>query len=84
MYLAGGGGGQVEVCHLLSRCSLIMLLINIIMLHVYMNKLHARIFMLRVDITFPACRGQKYTTILFTRTFMKALIHKLRYYSLKK
>ena len=40
-----------------------MLLFNMVMLHVDMNKLHMDITVLHVDEIFLACRGQKYVTI---------------------
>ena len=39
--------------------------VNIIMLHVDLNKSHVNIIMLHVDIIYLACRGQKYVTIEF-------------------
>ena len=37
--------------------------VNIIMLHVDINKSHVNIIMLHIDIIYLACRGQKYATI---------------------
>ena len=37
--------------------------VNIIMLHVNINKSHVNKIMLHVDIIYLACRGQKYVTI---------------------
>ena len=42
----------------------ISLQVRIIMLHVFKNKSDVNIIMLRDDIIYLACRGQKYATIL--------------------
>ena len=49
--------------------------VNIIMLHVDINKSHVNIIMLHFDIIYLACRGQKYATIGINSTIYPTILN---------
>ena len=53
--------------------------VNIIMLHVDINKSHVNIIMLHVDIIYLACRGQKYVTMQHNYVNMRLIYVKMQY-----
>ena len=60
-----------------ARFIILMLHVNIIDLHVDINKSHANTILLHVKINYIARRGQKYATIVNSETLFKANLYRL-------